>query len=143
MIFDRLALKDVEKLKPLLNDYKKAIHEEELTECQFTNLNNALENEKIIFYIAKVDDEIVAMCSITTAFSTYKCEDMGIFEDFFIKPSYRGKGIASKLVQFVTTEMKKMNVTSVWVGCADVHVELYKHLGFNIPLGNLLTWNDS
>ena len=27
------------------------------------------------------------------------------------------------------------------VGCADVDLSMYKSLGFNIPLGNLLTWD--
>ena len=143
MIFDRLSLKDFKKIKPLLNDYKSSIHEEQLTECQFEELRNALENKKIMFYVATVKDEMVAMCSITTAFSTYKCKDMGIFEDFYIKPSYRGKGIASHLIQFVIAEMEKMNINAIWVGCADIDVGMYKHLGFNISLGNLLAWSNS
>ena len=38
--------------------------------------------------------------------------------------------------------MEKKGVKSIWVGCSDVDVEMYKHLGFNVTLGNLLAWNN-
>ena len=143
MIIDRLSLKDFEKIKPLLNDYKSSIKEDQLTAEQFRELKNAIKNEKITFYNAVIKDEIVAMCSISTAFSTYNCQALGIFEDFYIKPSYRGKGLAAKLTDFVFGDMKKRNIETVWVGCADVDVNMYKHLGFNLVLGNLLAWCSS
>lgn len=142
MIFEKLALKDFEKIKPLLNGFKESVHEELLTECQFTELKNAIENKKIMFFIALVNDETVAMCSITTAFSTFKCKNMGIFDDFYINPFYRGKGVAANLVNFVFDEMKKMNIKSLWVGCTDTDVGMYKHLGFSVALGNLLAWSN-
>lgn len=137
---EKLLLKDFEQLKVLLNEYKRAIHEDELTEDQFVALREAIEKDRITFYVATVESEIVAMCSITTAFSTFNCKQMGIFEDFYIKPTHRGTGVASKLVEFVFSELEKQDITSVWVGSADIDVEMYKHLGFNIPLGNLLAW---
>ncbi len=143
MILTRLSLKDFEKIKPLLNDYKSSVNEEQLTEEQFRALKKAIKNEKITFYNAEIKDEIVAMCSISLAFSTYNCKAMGIFEDFYIKPSYRGGGLAAKLTDFVFGDMKNRNIETVWVGCADVDVSMYKHLGFNLVLGNLLAWGSN
>lgn len=32
-------------------------------------------------------------------------------------------------------------VTSLWVGCIEGDVPMYRALGFDMPLGSLLTWN--
>lgn len=82
------------------------------------------------------------MCSISIAFSTYRSSEMAIFEDFYIKKQYRGKGMASMLTDYVLNDMKKRQIDSVWVGCADCDIEMYKHLGFNVDLGNLYTWSN-
>jgi GNAT superfamily N-acetyltransferase len=81
------------------------------------------------------------MCSITIGFSTINCKNVGIFEDFFIQPEYRGKGVARQLTAYVFFSMEKYNVKTVWVGCVDIDLEMYKYLGFDIPLGNLLAWS--
>ena len=36
----------------------------------------------------------VGMCSVARCFSTFSCGDIGVFEDFFIEPVFRRKGIA-------------------------------------------------
>jgi len=141
MIIEKFNIKDFKKLKPLLNDYKKSIHEAPLTETQFAELKKAIETEKISFYTAVNEGEIIAMCSVALTFSTYNCQPMGIFEDFYINPLHRGKGLASKLTAFVFSQMEALGVNSVWVGSADMDVNMYKHLGFTVPLGNLLAWS--
>ncbi|NLY47223.1 MAG: GNAT family N-acetyltransferase, partial [Tissierella sp.] len=55
-------------------------------------------------------------------------------------PKYRKYGIAKRLTEFVLNYCSENNIYSLWVGCADCDVEMYKYLGFEIPLGNLLTW---
>ncbi len=50
---------------------------------------------------------------------------------------FRHKGIAHKLVQFAYKESK---VSSLLVGCADCDVDMYKALGFNIKIGNMLAY---
>lgn len=141
MDINRLDNNDVNKLRKLLDEYKKSIGEEQLTDEAFNRLKEAVKEDKITFYVAKDKENIIAMCSITIGFSTFNCSPKGIFEDFYIEPSYRGKGIASKLTQFVFSEMESQGVKSVWVGCSDIDVDMYKHLGFEIELGNLLAWS--
>jgi len=74
-------------------------------------------------------------------FSTYQCKFNGIFEDFYIIDEYRGKGIARGLIRYVFEELESRGISSLWVGCADIDIEMYNSLGFTIPLGNLLTWS--
>lgn len=141
MKIEMLREEKFDKIKPIIQQYKKSIHEDNLEEYQFQELKKAIEDNRISFYIVIDAGNIVGMCSISSVFSTYRCEYMGIFEDFYIEPEYRKKGIAKNLTGYVFNEMKTKNINSVWVGCADVDIKMYKHLGFEIELGNLLTWS--
>lgn len=132
---------DFPRLKPLLQAYKHSINEEPLNETQLSDLVRAIKEGRIIFFTASSNQELIAMCSITIGFSTFNCKNVGIFEDFYITPDYRGKGVARELTTYVFSAMEKYDVQTVWVGCADMDLEMYKHLGFNIPLGNLLAWS--
>ena len=81
------------------------------------------------------DDKLIGCCSVTVGFSTFDYMPSGVFEDFYICPGYRHKGLARQLVQFAYRES---GVSSLTVGCADCDVQMYQSLGFSIPLGNLL-----
>ena len=141
MIYQKLNSTDIPQLVRLMRLYKKSIGEPDLSEEQTENLISAIAQSKIQFYVAKHDDELIAMCSVSIVFSTCLCAKNGIFEDFFVSEDYRHKGVARGLTSYVFSEMNANDVVSLWVGCAAVDVEMYKSLGFNIPLGNLLTWS--
>ena len=59
------------------------------------------------------------------------------FEDFYIVPEYRHKGVARQLVAFAYRES---GIGSLTVGCADCDIKMYQSLGFTIPPGNLLAF---
>ena len=140
MIYQKLDHADISQLLTLMQKYKTSIGEPHLSEKQIDKLTRAIKQKRIEFFVAKNEDNLVAMCSICVVFSTFLCENGSIFEDFYIIDEYRGKGIARGLTQYVFNELKSQGVVSAWVGCADVDVEMYKSLGFSISLGNLLTW---
>lgn len=118
--------------------YKAAIHENHPSDQNYGLLRDAIADEKILFYGAWDEDRLVGCCSVTVGFSTFNYRPSGVFEDFFIIPKYRHKGIARALVQFARQES---SVGSLTVGCADCDVDMYKALGFSIPLGNLLAYD--
>ena len=72
-----------------------------------------------------------------TESAAHRLQTGGVFEDFYIVPEYRHKGIARQLVRFAYQES---GVGSLTVGCADCDVKMYLSLGFTIPLGNLLAF---
>ena len=57
------------------------------------------------------------------------------FEDFYIVPENRRKGIAREIVRFA---YENSGVESLTVACADCDLDMYGALGFTIRLGNLL-----
>lgn len=141
MIYQKLNSTDVPQLFHLMQQYKKSIGEPDLSPEQTAKLKSAIAQSKIQFYVVKHNDELIAMCSVSIVFSTYLCAKNGIFEDFFVSENYRHKGVARGLTSYVFEDMRVNDVVSVWIGCADIDVEMYKSLGFRIPLGNLLTWS--
>ncbi len=140
MIIEQLK-ESVDSIKPLVSSYKSAIGEDKLTSEQFERLKKAVSNDNIIFFVAKSENEIVAMCSVTKTFSTFSCNYSGVFEDFYIAPKYRKNGLARKMTDFVFNYCQRNDIFSLWVGCADCDTKMYQHLGFETPLGNLLTWS--
>ena len=135
-----LDISHFERIKTLLKKYKSSINESIINENQFDELKNAILNNRITFYTIHNDNDVIGMCSISTIFSTYKCDLVGMFDDFFIDIEYRKKGYARELVNYVFDDMKNRKINSVLVGCSEIDVKMYKKLGFDMEIGYLLSW---
>ena len=124
-------------LKALHIGYKQEIGEETPTEENLDSLYETIKKEQIFFYGCIDGGRLIACCSITPTYSTFNYQTGGVFEDFYIVPEYRHKGIARQLVRFAYQES---GVGSLTVGCADCDIKMYRSLGFSIPLGNLFAF---
>ena len=81
------------------NGFLKDIGESTATEEKQEQLTQAIRDGKITFFMAKRGYRAVGMCSVAKCFSTFACTDTGVFDDFYIEPVFRRKGIARKLAQ--------------------------------------------
>ncbi len=126
---------EMDALWNLQKQYKAEIGEDEPGSEERNRLTNAIEKDTIRFYGAWKGNSLIGCCSITIGFSTFDYMSSGVFEDFFICPEYRHRGIARQLVAFAYHES---GVSSLTVGCADCDVPMYQSLGFTLILGNLL-----
>ena len=135
MRFVKIGTEMFDELKSLQKDYKVAIGEDVPSETELESLRKAIEQGHIHFYGCICDESLVACCSISVTFSTFNYDKSGVFEDFYIMPEYRHKGIARKLVSYA---FEQSEVSSLTVGCADCDVEMYQAIGFQIHLGNML-----
>lgn len=139
MDFRRITAEYMPGLKLLQIGYKREIGEDEPTAEDFERLREAIEEEKILFFGCYAEGVLVACCSVSPTFSTFDYRRGGVFEDFYVAPAYRQRGIARKLVELAVRES---GVSSLTVGCADCDMEMYHALGFAIPLGNLLAYGE-
>ena len=119
----------------LENGFKKDIGEEALTEEKQKQLQQAIKEGKITFFVAKRGYRSVGMCSVAKCYSTFACSDTGIYDDFYIEPAFRGKGIARKLANAAQTWCKENGISSLTVCCAPCDEKMYQALGFEICLG--------
>ena len=137
MEYSRIEVSQADALWELQKAYKAEIEEDMPTEQDLSRLKEAMEEKRILFYGAWDGTTLTGCCSVTIGFSTFNYATSGVFEDFYIRPEYRHKGIARKLVNYA---WKDSGVESLTVGCADCDVEMYQSLGFSIRLGNLLAF---
>ena len=122
------------QLLELENGFKKEIGEEALTEEMQKRLQQAIKEGKITFFVARHGCRAVGMCSVAKCYSTFSCSDTGVYEDFYIKPAFRGKGIARKLAQAARTWCKENGISSLTVCCAPCDEKMYQALGFDVGL---------
>lgn len=123
------------QLRKLENGYLTEIGEDPLTEEKQEQLSQAIWDGRITFFVAKRGDRAVGMCSVVRAFSTFACCETGVFEDFYIEPVFRKKGIARMLTQAVIEWSKKNGLASLTVTCAPCDEGMYQALGFDARLG--------
>ena len=137
MEYKRIDVSQIDSLWELQRQYKAEIGEDAPGYAARERLVRAIREENILFYGAWEGDSLVGCCSVTVGFSTFDYLPSGVFEDFFIRPDFRHKGVARQLVQYA---YRASAVSSMTVGCADCDIPMYQALGFSIPLGNLLAF---
>ena len=126
---------DWQELIRLENKFLMEIGEQALTEENQTRLYQAIKDGKITFFLANCGDMAVGMCSVVKHFSTFACTDTGIFEDFYVEPVFRKKGIARMLAQAAQSWSCEQGLASLTVCCAPCDEQMYRSLGFDAPLG--------
>ena len=126
-----------DQLWGLQKRYKEEIGEEPPGEVSRDLLYDAVRDRRILFFGALDGEKLAGCCSVTVGFSTFDYAPSGVFEDFYILPEYRHRGIARQLVKYAR---EKSGVSSMTVGCADCDVPMYESLGFSVRLGNLLAF---
>lgn len=137
MDYKEIDASHIDLLWELQKQYKAEIGEDIPNDISKKRLKDAISKREILFFGAWKGDALVGCCSITVGFSTFDYMPSGIFEDFFICPDFRHKGIARQLVQFA---YKSSDISSMTVACAQCDIQMYKSLGFSIQLGNLFAF---
>ena len=135
MEYGRISDSRIEELWELQKAYKAEIGEDAPGDADRERLAEAIRDGRIRFYGAWDGTVLAGCCSVTVGFSTFNYAPSGVFEDFYIRPQYRHRGIARELVRLARADS---GVGSLTVGCADCDVEMYKALGFSVAIGNLL-----
>jgi GNAT superfamily N-acetyltransferase len=137
MDYIRLSSDNMSEIMLLQTRYKLEIGEDKPTDENMRSFFKAIKQEQILFFGCFDAEKLVACCSVSPTYSTFNYCRGGVFEDFYIIPEYRHKGIARHLVQYAYQES---GVSSLIVGCANCDIKMYNALGFRIPLGNMLAF---
>ena len=124
------------QLKKLENGFLKEIGESPATEEKQEQLAQAFRDGKITFFVAKRGYRAVGMCSVAKCFSTFACTDTGVFDDFYIEPVFRKKGVARMLAQAAQDLCEEKGLASLTVSCAPCDEGMYQALGFDVRLGS-------
>ena len=128
------------QLMKLENGFLGDIGEESMDEERQERLREAIAGGRISFFLAKRGTRAVGMCSVAAYWSTFSCGEIAVFEDFYIEPVFRGKGIARLLAKAAQSYCAQKGFASLSVCCADCDRDMYKALGFETRLGNSQTF---
>lgn len=123
------------QLLKLENGFKREIGEETLTKSQQKQLQQAVREGRITFFMAKRGYRAVGMCSVAVSYSTFSCSNVGVFEDFYIEPAFRNREIARKLAEAAQNWCRENGFSSLTVCCAPCDEAMYQALGFDTSLG--------
>lgn len=126
--------KDWQLLK-LENGFLTEIGEAVMTEEKQAQLQQAVQDGKITFFMAKRGYRAVGMCSVVKCYSTFSCADIGVFDDFYVEPVFRKRGIARMLAKAAQSWSKEHGLASLTVCCAPCDGGMYQAIGFDTPLG--------
>lgn len=125
------------ELAALHRAYKAEIGEDAPTQADMTSLKAAVAAGRIRFFGCCENGMLAGCCSVSVTYSTFDYAASGVFEDFYILPEYRRRGIARALAAFAYEES---GVNSLTVGCAECDAEMYRAIGFSVPLGKMLAY---
>ena len=135
----RVCEEHFDELRRLQLLYKREIGEDEPSDDDFERLRQAIWNEEIVFYACEDGGRLVGCCSAAPVFSTFSYRRGGVFEDFYIEPAYRHRGLGRELVAFA---FRESGLAFLTVGAAACDVAMYKALGFTAELGTMLALAD-
>lgn len=135
-----LADPDDRQFKTLENRFLQEIGEPPATEEKQERLARAIRDGKIAFFVAKCGHRAVGMCSVAKCFSTFACTCIGVFDDFYIEPAFRKKGIARMLVRVAQRWSEENDLASLTVTCAPCDEGMYQALGFAVHLGRTFAY---
>lgn len=128
------------QLHKLLNGFLAEIGEEPLSDEKKERLARAVERGEIQFFAAKRGYRSIGLCSVSRYWSTFSCGEVGVFDDFYIEPAFRKKGIARLLSTAAQQWCRGERLASLSVSCAPCDEGMYKSLGFSESLGSTLTY---
>lgn len=126
---------DNSRLPELENSYLTEIGEAPLSADGLERLKEAVRTGEIVFFLAKSEEHVVGMCSVAPCFSTFSCGEVATFDDFFVEPAFRKQGVARLLASAAQNWCAQRGIASLTVCCAPCDEEMYRALGFDLPLG--------
>ena len=80
------------------------------------------------FGVYLADNGIPVSCAI----APFIYGEVGIIAGVFTDTAQRGKGLATRCVKALLSDMKQKNVEVVYLWCEDENVNLYKNMGFSV-----------
>lgn len=96
--------------------------------------NDKLADHSLVEWIAEEDNQIIATGAIAfidfPPTYTNKTGRKGYITNMYTDPNYRGKGIATGMLDRLVNEAKERNIHKLWLGASKLGRPVYKKYGF-------------
>ena len=133
MIIRKAELSDVKELTKLLSEFRAFYHQESNPDELQAFIKNRIKNRDSVIFVAAQNNELVGYAQLFPSFSTIKLSEIWILNDLFVLKSFRGKGVASEIINTVLRYAEMGQRRQVWLltGSDNKHAQqFYNRKGF-------------
>ncbi|MCG6191024.1 GNAT family N-acetyltransferase [Maribellus maritimus] len=133
MIIRKAELSDIKELTRLMMELRTFYQQESKPEELQTFIKSRINNRDSVIFVAEENNKLVGYVQLFPSFSTIKLSEIWVLNDLFVLKSFRGKGVASQLVDTVLKFSEKGQRKQVWLLTGNDNKKaqrLYKRKGF-------------
>lgn len=94
----KASLSDINIITPLFDAYRVFYKQESDMEAAKNFISERLNREESTIFLASSGDEAIGFTQLYPVFSSVSVQRMHILNDLYVNPEYRGKGIATLLL---------------------------------------------
>lgn len=99
----------LKELSKVLDQYRIFYDQESHPKKAYTFLKDRFRKNQSLIYTATIDNKIVGFTQLYPSYSTVSLEKLMILNDLFVLEEYRGKGIATQLLNKAKKHCVKKN----------------------------------
>jgi len=114
----RATLSDLAQLHGLVEKYR-AFYKQPENEKTLSYLEERINNEEAIAFIARLDGVAVGFTLLYPTFSTVSLSNIWLLNDLYVAESARGNGIANELMDVAEAAAKSAGATRVFLRTAN------------------------
>jgi len=105
----KAKLEDIDTLCELLDElFSMEVEFIPNFDLQSKGLKTIIESKSLgDIFVAKEDEKVIAMVNILYTYSTALGSPVAIFEDMIVNKEYRGRKIATKLMEYIQNHLKQ------------------------------------
>lgn len=107
---------------------------EHLLKHNYDYFYERMQNDKAGFYFIESNNEIVSIAAIILIEKPPVNNDdigqEGYIFNVYTQPQFRGKGLATKIIQHIIEDFKKKNITKITLEANEKSKDVYQRIGF-------------
>jgi ribosomal protein S18 acetylase RimI-like enzyme len=114
----KVTASDLAELHPLVEQYR-AFYKQPENDKTLGFLQERINNQEAIAFIARVNGEAVGFTLLYPTFSTVSLSNIWLLNDLYVAESARGNGIANELMDVAEAAAKSAGATRVFLRTAN------------------------
>ena len=86
----------------------------------------AISDDKRKIFIALSQEGVIGYADLQTTVNLTRCEMMATITDIYVKPEYRGNGIASGIIIHLAREARKLGCSEIIADCPKINIKTHE-----------------
>jgi len=135
-MIEKVSSQNIDDVLSLIKAYQEFYQVANINEAK--NRNNFSQflddNSRGVLHLIKAEGKAVGFSTLYFGFSSTRAEEVGILNDLYVLPEYRGKGYGKKLMAHAIEQVKSRDISRIqWLTAKDNEdaQQLYDSLGAN------------